>query len=98
LVLSGPELRSEVEEVTLPPAIRIDPPPSTGSVDVVSDPELHPELRRRTTSDPSRSNAMYDMYPEWGPAHLRQDTDAYASALQTSLDLRDNGGERPDDN
>jgi hypothetical protein len=44
---------------------------------------------------------MYDMYPEWGPAahdpeHPLNTTNT--SALQTSLDLRDNGGERPDDN
>jgi len=45
---------------------------------------------------------MYDMYPEWGPAaHDPQHPLNSAStqgALQTSLDLRDNGGERPDDN
>jgi hypothetical protein len=41
---------------------------------------------------------MYDMYPEWGPSRPQRDTDGYASALQTALDLRDNGGERPDDN
>jgi hypothetical protein len=41
---------------------------------------------------------MYDMYPEWGPAKNRSDDDAYAGAVQTALDLRDNGGERPDDN
>jgi len=44
---------------------------------------------------------MYDMYPEWGPAKHRTD-DASPSdqmgALQTALDLRDNGSERPDDN
>jgi hypothetical protein len=44
---------------------------------------------------------MYDMYPEWGPAKHRTDdpgtTDPRA-ALQAALDLRDNGGERPDDN
>jgi hypothetical protein len=49
---------------------------------------------------------MYDMYPDWGPAKHRASTDpAYPSegarsqdALQASLDLRDNGGQRPDDN
>jgi hypothetical protein len=48
---------------------------------------------------------MYDMYPEWGPtsqavppwAVQPDDTDTRA-AVQASLDLRDNGGERPDDN
>ncbi|HET7328342.1 MAG TPA: hypothetical protein VFJ14_13770 [Nocardioidaceae bacterium] len=40
---------------------------------------------------------MYDMYPEWGPARRDRDTDAH-SAVQAALDLRDNGGERPDDN
>jgi hypothetical protein len=41
---------------------------------------------------------MYDMYPEWGPSRTRHDTDGHAHAVQTALDLRDNGGERPDDN
>jgi hypothetical protein len=43
---------------------------------------------------------MYDMYPEWGPARNR-DFEASESALQSvqsGLDLRDNGGQRPDDN
>ena len=46
---------------------------------------------------------MYDFYPDaWGPSahdpenpHSAENT---AFALQTSLDLRDNGGQRPDDN
>ncbi len=44
---------------------------------------------------------MYDMYPEWGPAKHRTDDQGNSDqrgALQTALDLRDNGGERPDDN
>jgi hypothetical protein len=54
---------------------------------------------------------MYDMYPEWGPSRHRQDpydtvgSDALTSvrssvqsSVQTGLDLRDNGGQRPDDN
>jgi hypothetical protein len=44
---------------------------------------------------------MYDMYPEWGPArHSNDATDnnGTAQAVQFGLDLRDNGGERPDDN
>jgi hypothetical protein len=43
---------------------------------------------------------MYDMYPEWGPArHRDQDaTDAALASVQSGLDLRDNGGQRPDDN
>lgn len=41
---------------------------------------------------------MYDMYPEWGPArHDTYDADD-RGAVQAALDLRDNGGERPDDN
>jgi hypothetical protein len=40
---------------------------------------------------------MYDMYPEWGPAKHYADPSS-TQAVQTSLDLRDNGGERPDDN
>jgi hypothetical protein len=51
---------------------------------------------------------MYDMYPEWGPGRHRFDdatgplADETASGLragvQAGLDLRDNGGQRPDDN
>jgi hypothetical protein len=48
---------------------------------------------------------MYDMYPEWGPAStavppwaVEPDDPGNQAALQASLDLRDNGGERPDDN
>lgn len=46
---------------------------------------------------------MYDMYPEWGPSrHYGEQTDSGSSgsndAVQAGLDLRDNGGERPDDN
>ncbi len=53
---------------------------------------------------------MYDMYPEWGPARHRLDDTTSASStgtsaaagvlggVQTGLDLRDNGGQRPDDN
>ncbi len=41
---------------------------------------------------------MYDMYPDWGPAHHRPDDQHGHEAVQASLDLRDNGGERPDDN
>lgn len=40
---------------------------------------------------------MYDMYPDWGPSKPEQN-DAATEALQTALDLRDNGGQRPDDN
>ncbi len=41
---------------------------------------------------------MYDMYPEWGPAKNNPDNARSTQALQAALDLRDNGGERPDDN
>lgn len=43
---------------------------------------------------------MYDMYPEWGPSAHRetQDNGSALRSVQSSLDLRDNGGERPDDN
>jgi len=41
---------------------------------------------------------MYDMYPEWGPAKNRTDESTSGGAVQTALDLRDNGGQRPDDN
>jgi hypothetical protein len=49
---------------------------------------------------------MYDMYPDWGPAkhpapygvaHPPENPRSQ-EAVQASLDLRDNGGQRPDDN
>ena len=40
---------------------------------------------------------MYEMYPEWGPAKHDPDSPT-AQAVQAALDLRDNGGPRPDDN
>jgi hypothetical protein len=47
---------------------------------------------------------VYDMYPDWGPAKNRPTHDdapeqaRTREAVQASLDLRDNGGQRPDDN
>jgi hypothetical protein len=41
---------------------------------------------------------MYDLYPEWGPAKNSPESQRNAQAVQAALDLRDNGGERPDDN
>ncbi len=45
---------------------------------------------------------MYDMYTDWGPAqHHPENPNSHenvAAAVQRSLDLRDNGGQRPDDN
>ena len=48
---------------------------------------------------------MYDMYPDWGPTKNRTTEATYPAAdqhrqeaVQASLDLRDNGGQRPDDN
>ncbi|WP_310529883.1 hypothetical protein [Nocardioides sp.] len=45
---------------------------------------------------------MYDLYPDWGPASHDpanpRSMEATSLALQESLDLRDNGGQRPDDN
>jgi hypothetical protein len=53
---------------------------------------------------------MYDMYPEWGPSRHRDDEgyrdgngygypgDEALAGVQAGLDLRDNGGQRPDDN
>lgn len=40
---------------------------------------------------------MYDMYPEWGPSRNVANEEAQ-QAVQAALDLRDNGGQRPDDN
>jgi hypothetical protein len=47
----------------------------------------------------TRSSSVYDMYPDsWGPANHQPENPHSQEALQASLDLRDNGGERPDDN
>jgi hypothetical protein len=54
----------------------------------------------------TRRSTVYDMYPDWGPAKNRTASDAAYQAedtrsheaVQASLDLRDNGGQRPDDN
>jgi hypothetical protein len=45
-----------------------------------------------------RRRTMYEMYPEWGPAKHNPESPMNAQAVQAALDLRDNGGERPDDN
>ena len=41
---------------------------------------------------------MYDMYPEWGPSKNDPESPNSPEAVQQALDLRDNGGPRPDDN
>ena len=46
---------------------------------------------------------MYDMYPEWGPSRHRDESydgteQQVLAGVQAGLDLRDNGGQRPDDN
>ena len=41
---------------------------------------------------------MYDMYPDWGPSRHDPESPASRQALQAAIDLRDRGGERPDDN
>ncbi|MDQ4085332.1 MAG: hypothetical protein M3165_05890 [Actinomycetota bacterium] len=48
-------------------------------------------------TDTHLEHTMYDMYPEWGPSRHAQNEQAQ-QAVQAALDLRDNGGERPDDN
>src|SRR3954451_6230061 len=45
-----------------------------------------------------RRTAMYEMYPDWGPARNYPDSPMSQQAVQAALDLRDNGGQRPDDN
>lgn len=41
---------------------------------------------------------MYDMYPDWGPSRHADTAYEGSGAVQAGIDLRDNGGERPDDN
>lgn len=59
-------------------------------------------FHRPFTTDKDKEKTMYDMYPEWGPAHLDEDHPANPAnwvdtPVQESMDLRDNGGIRPDD-
>ncbi|CAN5895351.1 hypothetical protein BH20ACT6_BH20ACT6_13530 [soil metagenome] len=45
-----------------------------------------------------KDDTMYEMYPtEWAPGHHSSESRETARALQVAIDLRDNGGERPDD-
>jgi hypothetical protein len=69
---------------------------------------LRPEAARLTGTIPNqsrartsqkRSSSVYDMYPDdWGPANHQPENPHNQQAIQASLDLRDNGGRRPDDN
>lgn len=44
-------------------------------------------------------HSFYDMYPaEWGPANHDPENPMSREAVQASLDSRDNGGLRPEDN
>jgi hypothetical protein len=52
----------------------------------------------RAVGPGSEETTMYSMYPDWGPSHHRTDDTDQNQAVQLGLDLRDNGGERPDDN
>ncbi len=58
-------------------------------------PETRPETRAETRQGEA---PMYDMYPDWGPASHQPDNPRSHEAVQATLDLRDNDGERPDDN
>jgi hypothetical protein len=53
-------------------------------------------------TDTCQETPMYDMYPDWGPASHHPENprsvENTLEAVQRSLDLRDNGGGRPDDN
>jgi hypothetical protein len=59
----------------------------------------HEHDRTPKSTRKTRSSSVYDMYPDdWGPANHQPDNPHSQQALQASLDLRDNGGRRPDDN
>src|ERR1700752_3163227 len=57
---------------------------------------------RRNDTHTRENRPMYDMSPDWGPASPHPDNprshENVQAAVQASLDLRDNGGQRPDDN
>ena len=59
---------------------------------LAEDPSDHPHLQTKERFP------MYEMYPEWGPARHDPESPTSHQAVQAALDLRDNGGERPDDN
>jgi hypothetical protein len=61
----------------------------------ISPPAEFREQPHRTTLH--LEETMYEMYPEWGPSRPAENAQAQ-QAVQAALDLRDNGGERPDDN
>jgi hypothetical protein len=58
----------------------------------------HAESRRPSKTDQDKEETVYDMYPDWGPASHQPENPLSQEAIQASLDLRDNGGQRPDDN
>ncbi len=55
-----------------------------------------------TVAYPSWEITLDGMYPEWGPARHHPENHpertSGSDAVQAALDLRDNGGQRPDDN
>jgi hypothetical protein len=58
----------------------------------------HVAARRETIQLTTKEETVYDMYPDWGPASNQPENPRSQEAIQASLDLRDNGGQRPDDN
>jgi hypothetical protein len=58
----------------------------------------HAAARRPASHLTTKDTTVYDMYPDWGPASHQPENPRSQEAIQASLDLRDNGGQRPDDN
>jgi hypothetical protein len=85
---------SEIREV--PPLIFRERDPSLRSMDVDAVHLLRSDPHPARTH--FRRSTMYDLYPEWGPAKNNPDSSRSSQAVQAALDLRDNGGQRPDDN
>ena len=54
------------------------------------------------TTTRSEAITVYDMYPEWGPTARDTEHPAHpareSKPVQESIDRRENGGQRPDDN
>jgi hypothetical protein len=73
-------------------------------LEMLGGPAHRGERRARTSTDVLKwRHPMYDMYPDWGPSRHRADEPAYGAdqaraGVQAGLDLRDHGGQRPDDN
>ena len=95
---ADPSLNSVIRSSQAPSLVRS----TSRNVPVAGRPRPSPTHHRLRPIHSRGARPMYDMYPDWGPAsHNPENPHSHenaTAALQASLDLRDNGGQRPDDN